>query len=219
MLEAFEFLGSDKAFEIVVTNTNKIASMVEILEVIIETGGVPFSPRVKGEDGEYLDCPRVVTDLVYEKASSWYGDPLPYNIEERIAKELYGDAVLNSIKYNLKDSGLSDKDMEVESFKQLHEVILKGIDAVKDLVRENVRVTSEEPLEGDALEKKLEHNLERELDKNRDIICQLLEQEIVTAYYHQKGRIANMLRTDTQVRKAKELLLDKKRYQEIIQPK
>ncbi len=159
MLEAFEFLGSEKAFEIVVTNTNKIASMVEILEVIIETGGVPFSPRVKGEDGEYLDCPRVVTDLVYDKASSWYGDPLPYNIEERIAKELYGDAVLNSIKYNLKDSGLSDSDMEVESFKQLHEVILKGIDAVKDLVRENVRVTSEEPLEGDALEKKLKKTL------------------------------------------------------------
>mgnify|MGYP003307548995 CR=1 FL=1 len=28
---------------------------------------------------------------VYEKASDWYGNPLPLNIEERIAKELYGD--------------------------------------------------------------------------------------------------------------------------------
>ena len=85
MLDAFEFLGSEKAYEIVVTNTNKIASMVEILEVIIETGGVPFSPRVKGEDGNYLDCPRVVTDLVYDKASQWYGDFLPYNIVESAA--------------------------------------------------------------------------------------------------------------------------------------
>ena len=159
MLDDFEFLGTDKAYQIVVTNTNKIADMVDIIEVIIETGGVPFSPRVKGEDGEYLDCPRVVTDLVYEKASLWYGNPLPYNIEERIAKELYGDAVLNSIKYNLKESGLSDDLMEVESFKQLHEVILKGIDAVKDLVRENVKVTSEEELEGEALEKKLKKTL------------------------------------------------------------
>jgi DNA polymerase III alpha subunit (gram-positive type) len=84
----------------VVENTNKIADMVEIIEVIIETGGVPFSPRVKGEDGNYLDCPKVVTELVYTKAKEWYGEPLPYNIEERIAKELYGDAVLNTIKYN-----------------------------------------------------------------------------------------------------------------------
>lgn len=159
MLDAFEFLGMDKAFEIVVTNTNKIADMVDIIEVIIETGGVPFSPRVKGEDGEYLDCPRVVTELVYDKAKEWYGEPLPYNIEERIAKELYGDAVLNTIKYNLKDKGLDESQLEIESFKELHDVILKGIDAVKDLVRENVRVTSEEVLEGDALDKKLKKTL------------------------------------------------------------
>ena len=159
MLEAFEFLGTEKAFQIVVENTNKIADMVEIIEVIIETGGVPFSPRVKGEDGNYLDCPKVVTELVYTKAKEWYGEPLPYNIEERIAKELYGDAVLNTIKYNLKDKNLSEKDLEIESFKELHEVILKGIDAVKDLVRQNVKETSEEPLEGEALEKKLKKTL------------------------------------------------------------
>lgn len=35
----------------------------------------------------------MVTDLVYDKASSWYGKNLPFNIEERIAKELYGDIV------------------------------------------------------------------------------------------------------------------------------
>ena len=65
--------------------------------------GIPFSPRVKSDDGkEYLDCPRVVTDLVYEKGASWYGNPLPYNIEERIAKELYGDAVYKGIKERIE---------------------------------------------------------------------------------------------------------------------
>lgn len=94
MLNDFEFLGKDLAYEIVVTNTNKILDMSEEIEVIIDTGGIPFSPRVKSDDGKsYLDCPRVVTDLVFEKAASWYGDPLPHNIEERIAKELYGDIV------------------------------------------------------------------------------------------------------------------------------
>ena len=66
MLNDFSFLQDDLAYEIVVTNTNKVLDMVEELEVIIDTGGIPFSPRVKSDDGKsYLDCPRVVTDLVY----------------------------------------------------------------------------------------------------------------------------------------------------------
>ena len=68
-LMIFSFLGDDLAYEIVVTNTNKILDMVEEIEVIPDTGGTPFSPRVKSDDGNsYLDCPRVVTDLVYTKA-------------------------------------------------------------------------------------------------------------------------------------------------------
>ena len=159
MLNDFEFLGTEKAYEIVVTNTNKIADMIEEIEVIIQTGGVPFSPRVKNDDGTYLDCPRVVTDLVYEKAASWYGDSLPLNIEERIAKELYGDAVLNSIVYNLKKESLSEEEIKEKSFIELHKVILKGADAVKDLVRQNIIETTEETLEEKELEKKLKKTL------------------------------------------------------------
>ena len=159
MLENFEFLGKEKAKEIVVTNPNKILDMVDIFDVIIQTGGVPFSPRVKADDGKtYLDCPRVVTDLVYEKANEWYGDPLPHNIEERLGTELYGDIVLTSVKYYL-DKNLSDEERENESFKQLHNLIVEGSDAVKDLVRKYLVDTSEEELSGDDLEKKLKKSL------------------------------------------------------------
>lgn len=81
MLNDFKFLENDDlAYHIVVENTNKIADMIEIVEVIPDTGGIPFSPRIKSDDGSsYLDCPRVVTDLVYTKAADWYGDPLPYS--------------------------------------------------------------------------------------------------------------------------------------------
>ena len=58
--------------------------------------------------------------------------------------------------------------------------------------------------EFDALEKKLQHNLERELDNNREMITHMLEQEIITAYYYQRGKIACMLREDTQVKRAVE---------------
>ena len=83
MLDAFSFLGEEKAKEIVITNPNKVADMCEIVEVIIETGGVPFSPKIE-------NSAQIVEDMVYTKAKDWYGDPLPDNIRERIEQELKG---------------------------------------------------------------------------------------------------------------------------------
>lgn len=160
MLENFQFLGEEVANRIVVENTNKIADMVEIIEVIIDTGGIPFSPRVKSDDGKsYLDCPRVVTDLVYNKAKEWYGDPLPYSIEERISTELYGDIVFKTIKELLEKENLSDDELVVKSHKMLHDEILKGVDEVKDLVRNHLRETADEELSTEELEKKLDKSL------------------------------------------------------------
>ena len=154
MLEDFSFLGPDKSYEIVVENTNKIADMCDIVEVIIDTGGIPFSPRVKSDDGkEYLDCPVVVTDLVYTKAADWYGDPLPYAIEERIATELYGDIVFKMLSSELEEKGLKGEDFDREVHKRLHDEILKGSDNIKSLVKEYVKKTSEEELDEKGLEK------------------------------------------------------------------
>jgi len=83
MLDAFSFLGEEKAKEIVITNPNKISDQCEIVEVIIETGGVPFSPKIE-------NSAQIVEDMVYDKAKEWYGDPLPDNIRERIEQELKG---------------------------------------------------------------------------------------------------------------------------------
>lgn len=158
MLTDFSFLGEELAYEIVVENTNKIGDMVEEIEVIPDTGGTPFSPRVKSDDeASYLDCPRVVTDLVYSKACQWYGEVLPFSIEERIATELYGDIVLKSIKSSL--SSLEGEELEKEAFRQLHEVILKGFDAVKEVVRAYLVKESEEELTEEELEKKLKKSL------------------------------------------------------------
>ena len=160
MLDNFSFLGEELAKEIVITNPNKIIDMVDVFDVIIQTGGVPFSPRVKADDGKsYLDCPRVVTDLVYEKANDWYGNPLPYNIESRLGTELYGDIVLTSVKYFLKDKNLTEEELEIESYKGLHDVILKGSKEVKDLVRRYLKDTIEEELTEEELDKKLKKSL------------------------------------------------------------
>ena len=84
MLNEFSFLNDDElAFEIVVENTNKIADMIEELEVIIETGGVPFSPRIENSK-------EIVKDIVYTRAKEIYGEVLPELISNRIEQELKG---------------------------------------------------------------------------------------------------------------------------------
>ncbi len=161
MLDDFKFLEDEELIHrLVIDNPNKIADMVDIVEVIIDTGGIPFSPRVKSDDGSsYLDCPRVVTDLVYTKAKDWYGERLPHSIEERIATELYGDIVLKSVKEKIKDDNLSEEEFNTKAFEMLHEIILKGFDAVKETVREYIKKTSEEELDNDSLEKQLNKDL------------------------------------------------------------
>ena len=165
MLEDFEFLGDDLAYEIVVTNTNNVLDMVEELEVIIDTGGIPFSPRVKSDDGkEYLDCPKVTTDMVYEKASDWYGSPLPYNIEERIAKELYGDIVYKCCSDTVKEENpnITDEEFEKLVFSKMHEVILCGFDNVKDVLKEYLKKKWTEE-DGELNESTLDKKLNKEL--------------------------------------------------------
>ena len=165
MLKDFEFLGKDLAYEIVVTNTNKVLDMVDEIEVIIDTKGIPFSPRVKSDDGaSYLDCPRVVADLVYSKAASWYGNPLPYNIEERIAKELYGDIVYKcfSDKVSEEDKDISKEEFDKKVFGMVHDAITAGFDNVKETLREYLKSkwTEEDgELNDDSLNKKVKKEL------------------------------------------------------------
>ena len=164
MLNDFAFLGDELAYEIVVTNTNKILDMTDELEVIVDTGGVPFSPRIKSDDGKsYLDCPRVVTDLVYDRAASWYGNPLPHNIEERIAIELYGNIVYTACNYKIKENNpnIDEESLVNETIDMLHTTIVNGFDSVKELLKEYLTKTwdSEDELNDDTLNKRIKKEL------------------------------------------------------------
>jgi len=83
MLNDFAFLGEKLAEEIVIENSNRIADLCEIVEVIIDTHGVPFSPKIENST-------EIVKEMVYKNAHALYGEKLPQLIEERIENELKG---------------------------------------------------------------------------------------------------------------------------------
>ncbi|MDD2981099.1 MAG: PolC-type DNA polymerase III [Hespellia sp.] len=78
MLEEFAYLGSKKAYEIVVENTNLIADMCEKISPINPDKCPPIIPNSDQD----------LTDICYTKAHSMYGDSLPPVVEERLQREL-----------------------------------------------------------------------------------------------------------------------------------
>ena len=78
MLEEFSYLGSEKAEEVVITNTNKIADMIEKISPIHPD---KFPPIIENSDQD-------LKDICFKKAHEMYGENLPKIVEERLEKEL-----------------------------------------------------------------------------------------------------------------------------------
>ncbi len=170
MLDDFSFLDDAEAKKIVIDNPKKIADMAEIIEVIIETGGIPFAPKIE-------NCTRDTTDLVYTRADKIYGNPLPYNIEERLATELYGDEPFNIIKKNTPQGDMGDDEYKVLIYAKLHKVMTSYDTEVHklvidDLKHDNPEVTEEE------IEKALKDKLTGIIGANFDVIY-LIAQKLV----------------------------------------
>ena len=78
MLEEFQYLGSDKAEEVVITNTNLIADMIDTMSPVRPDKCPPVIP----------DSDKTLTRICYEKAHELYGEKLPEVVEKRLEKEL-----------------------------------------------------------------------------------------------------------------------------------
>ena len=78
MLDEFSYLGDEKAYEVVVTNTNKISDMCEKISPISPE---KCPPHIEG-------CEETIKNIAYSRAIELYGNPLPKIVQARLDKEL-----------------------------------------------------------------------------------------------------------------------------------
>ena len=103
MLEAFKYLGEEKALDVVVTQPNALVEQFEELEIIPDD---LYTPKIEGAEDD-------IREMSYAKAKEIYGDPLPDIVEKRLEKELnsiisHGFAVIYLIAQKLVKKSLDD---------------------------------------------------------------------------------------------------------------
>lgn len=71
----------------------------------------------------------------------------------------------------------------------------------------------------EALKKKLSHNVAKDLEYNKQAIKNIINNDLMAAYYFQRGATQNSLRHDKQMDEAMKLIADGERYAKILNPK
>lgn len=169
------------------------------------TDGRGISPDIEMDDIHYsaLTQELVVEDIIFDFATQYY-----YNHESIAPAEKFE---LTEQEYkNFKQFALK-KDFEYETFSE------KALEALKETA-EKEKYFEDAKSEYEILLKKLTPNKERDLVKFEKEIKEFLVDEIVSRYYHQKGRTKASLSKDKFILKAIETLNNTKEYNAILKP-
>ena len=172
--------------------------------VVYDGGGVSPDVEVKRESYAQITSSLISKDLIFDYASVYYlAHPkiVP-------AKEFQ----LSDAEYNDFVTWLKDKEYDYTT---------KVETSIKDLAAaaQKEKYYDEIKVQLDALKTRMAHNKEHDLEKNKDEIREVLEHEIVSRYYFEKGVKEAGFDDDPEVKEAIRVLNDSALYQKILSGK
>ena len=165
--------------------------------------GAGIMPDIKTKDEKYED---VLLSLMSKHHIFNYATTYAINHKEIAAIK---DFSLNDNEYNEFVSYLKDKDYNYQSRLELELEELK-----KDVIEDDNYNDIKE--EYSALVNKIKMNKKSDLDKNKTLIKKQLEEEIVSRYYFQKGKIEYSLKNDQDIAEAEKVFLDMNKLKTIL---
>lgn len=147
-----------------------------------------------------MDSTEVMTNWVlnYIKQHPTIGDPKSFIISDTDYENFKSAVIKSGFKYDRQSEKVIKNLIDIAKFEGYYD------DAKSEFA---------------ALEKKLQHNLAKELDHHKQTIKQVLTADLVAAYYYQRGAIANSLQFDKQWKEAVKLLENPQEYKKILMPK
>ena len=147
-----------------------------------------------------MDSTEVMTNWVlnYIKQHPTIGDPKSFIISDADYENFKSAVIKSGFKYDRQSEKVIKNLNDIAKFEGYYD------DAKSEFA---------------ALEKKLQHNLAKELDHHKQTIKQVLTADLVAAYYYQRGAIANSLQFDKQWKEAVKLLENPQEYKKILMPK
>lgn len=176
---------------------------------------------------EVLDAGGITPDVVVE------GDSLP-NIAYYLAAARDSNEVLLNyeVDYIAKHPTVAqpaDFELSDEDYAEFKERVLdsgftydrtseKFLKDLEQLTRFEGYYDDAKP-EFEALKKKLSHNVAKDLEYNKQAIKNIINNDLMAAYYFQRGATQNSLRHDKQMDEAMKLIADGERYAKILNPK
>lgn len=147
-----------------------------------------------------MDSTEVMTNWVlnYIKQHPTIGDPKSFIISDADYENFKSAVIKSGFKYDRQSEKVIKNLIDIAKFEGYYD------DAKSEFA---------------ALEKKLQHNLAKELDHHKQTIKQVLTADLVAAYYYQRGAFANSLQFDKQWKEAVKLLENPQEYKKILMPK